>query len=172
MQRRHWLTLTTASCLALAFAACQPAGDETTMDQEPEESGAEATAAEGGHMEGVSVTLVPKNESGMAGTAIVREAPGDSMDVSLKLSGLSAGQDYPAHVHRGTCNSPGPVTAALESVTAGADTASSRGTVPDPRVESPGGDFLIQVHLPDGTPAACGMIPAHREGPSVDTTAG
>lgn len=162
--RRFGTALLMVTGLAVAAAACQPEGEEAGTTDEAAEM--EEKAVDGAPMEGVSVTLVPKNESGIAGTAIVRPADSDSLRVQLKLSGLTADQEYPAHVHQGTCDRGGAVQMALQSVAAVADTASSVTTVRDPRIRAADGDFMIQVHLPDGSPAACGLLPSSREAPT------
>lgn len=102
--------------------------------------------------------------------------------VTLELEGLAAGQSHPAHIHRGSCDSPGGVAIPLEAVTAGDDgTGSSTTTItPEQMKEAHGGgddakkgegkkkgekgkhhpSLLIMVHQPGGTPAACGDISA------------
>lgn len=133
----------------------------------------------------VTVTLSPVNESGISGTAVLADAA-DAEEprahrVTLELSGLEAGQTYPAHVHGGSCEEGGGVVVALESVTAEGAMASAT-TILTPEMvamaaagdeptemaaeegegeemEKPHGPLFIQVHLPDGTPAACGDVP-------------
>lgn len=130
----------------------------------------------------VTVTLESKNDSGITGTAVLAAAPEaespDAHTVTLELSGLEAGQTYPAHIHGGTCDEGGGVVAALESVAAEAEMASATTTItPDQLAmgetadeptemaaeeeegEEAHGPLFIQVHLPDGTPAACGNVP-------------
>lgn len=129
----------------------------------------------------VTVTLEAKNDSGITGTAVLAAAPGaetpDAHTVTLELSGVEAGQTYPAHIHGGTCEEGGGVVAALESVAAEGQMASATTTItPDQLAMGETGDeptemaaeegeerghgpLFIQVHLPDGTPAACGNVP-------------
>ena len=165
-------TLRTTATLALVTLAAACAQGEQTADEAA--AGEDTAAAEamsgaeaGGHAMGTSVALAPRNESGIAGTAVLAPAAGDSMVVELSLSGLTAGESYPAHIHEGACASPGSVVVGLESVAASADTARSSTRLVDPRAADPAGPFLVMAHLPDGTPAACGDIPTDREPPAT-----
>lgn len=108
-------------------------------------------------MEKVSVTLSPKNQSGVQGTAVIGRRA-DSVQIRLMLSGLSAGTSYPAHVHEGTCETGGGVATALTEIAADDTTATSATTFPASAV-SPDGAYFLQAHRPDGTPAACGDVP-------------
>lgn len=167
-------TLGTTATLTLGLLAAACAGGEQAKDEAG--AGMDTAAAEtmaggeapgGGHAMGTSVALAPRNESGIAGTAVLTPAAGDSLVVELSLSGLTAGQSYPAHVHHGTCSSPGSVAVGLESVAASAETGRSRTRLVDPRASDSAGPYLVMAHLPDGTPAACGEIPTEREPPAT-----
>ena len=50
----------------------------------------------------IVLTLDPQNRSGVGGTAtLVRH--GDTTEVQLALTGNKPGEQYPAHIHQGTC---------------------------------------------------------------------
>lgn len=138
-----------------------------------------------------TVTLASANDSGITGTAVLAAAAEDERpdahSITLELSGVEAGQTYPAHIHGGTCEEGGGVVAALEPVVAEGQMASATTVItPDQLAMADTGDepaemaaeegeeeeheghgpLFIQVHLPDGTPAACGNVPMkeHEEG--------
>jgi hypothetical protein len=111
----------------------------------------------------VNVTLAAKNRSGITGTATLTKM-GDSTQVMETLNGGRNGTKYPSHIHAGTCASPGAVVAPLGSVSVGADKSGSAttmvltATLDSARAKF--GSLLVQSHLPNMRPAACGDIPA------------
>ena len=100
MHRRSTL-FATAVCAALAVAP--PLGAQDGPDDGMEED--------------LTITLEPTNDSGIRGTAVLRDEPdamgGPSHSVTLELTGLEPGGTYPAHVHSGTCATDGGVVTAL-----------------------------------------------------------
>lgn len=80
-------------------------------------SASDSTTAAGGH----TVQLQSENNSGLTGSAVLAPA-GSGTRVTLTLvppAGSSAsGQSHVAHIHAGTCASPGAVVAPLGTVTA------------------------------------------------------
>ena len=75
------------------------------------------------------VNLSPLNNSGISGTAEIAHSEED-VTVVLQMSGLEAGDRYPAHIHSGSCEEQGPVAASLSAVEATEDgTGSSTTTV-------------------------------------------
>jgi Cu/Zn superoxide dismutase len=165
MKRSGWLAmLLVAPFLAACAQGGDAGGDQMAQDTAQETAATDAEA--GDMMEGTSVALAPKNESGVAGTAVLTSAEGDSLDVALSLSGVKDGESYPAHVHEGSCQEPGGVVSGLTEVTADGTTGTSTTRVPDPRAGDAAGPFLVMAHLPDGTPAACGDIPTEMEPPA------
>lgn len=159
MRNRSWTPLLLAAVVGLI--ACGEGADQQAETKEGQaEAMAEneqATQQAQGAMKEVSVTLSPKNQSGIQGTAVIGRRA-DSVQVRLMLSGLSAGTRYPAHVHEGTCEAGGGVATALTEVAAEDTTATSATTFPA-SVVSPDSAYFLQAHLPDGTPAACGDVP-------------
>jgi hypothetical protein len=110
-----------------------------------------------------TVHMSAKNNSGITGTVLV-EAKGDSTTLVVTLDGAKSGSSYPTHIHRGACTEPGSVVVPLTSVTVGANgTGTSRTTVATKTLEDArkaAGSILVQSHQPDGTPAACGVLPS------------
>lgn len=129
----------------------------------------EDTAARaGGTGQAVDVTLAPKNETGIDGEARLHHH-GDSVHVSLRLAGLESGASYPAHIHRGSCQEGGGVAAGLTSVSAVDTTTGTSETTIAAGQLSMDESYFLQAHLPDGTPAACGDVPAHDGGSTGDS---
>jgi hypothetical protein len=110
-----------------------------------------------------NVALAAKNNSGITGSAVLTRS-GDSTSVALTLNGATSGTAYPSHIHFGTCDQPGGVVAPLTSVTAGANGSGSSTTMVATAAldaaRQAHGALLVQSHQPNGTPAACGAIPA------------
>ena len=161
----------TALVVPLAVMACaEQDGEQGAM--EGEQAGGEQMAAATGQQTAGSteVALSSKNDSGITGTA--RLTPrGDSVAVRLSLSGLTEGDGYAAHVHEGSCDSGGGVAVGLNPVTGQADgSGTSTKTVAGSALA--GGQRYIQAHLPNGTPAACGDVPADLGTAGADTASG
>lgn len=133
----------------------EPITDETGMPDVPDldEPGlgeAEALPAE--------VGLEAKAESGITGTATVLPTA-DGVEVALGLDGLTAGQTYTSHIHRGTCDDDLGVVAPLEDIAADGETARVTTTVGQSMLDPTAESLFIQVHGADGTPVACGELP-------------
>lgn len=56
----------------------------------------------------VTISLSSQNNSGISGTASLRELQG-KVAVSLNLTGSPANSSHPAHIHAGSCPEPGLV---------------------------------------------------------------
>jgi hypothetical protein len=111
----------------------------------------------------VSVALASKNNSSITGSAVLTRS-GDSTSVALTLNGGTSGTTYPSHIHFGTCDQPGGVVVALTGVTAAANGSGTSTTMVAnamlDHARQEHGSLLVQSHQPNGTPAACGAIPA------------
>ena len=138
----------------LAAVAC---GGEKPARQTAASAPPAATAAP-------RITMATRNSSGITGSAMLA-ASGDSTTITVALHGVAPGQTYASHVHAGGCDKPGAMLIPLTSVVAGADSAgTSTTTIATARLDSARtqhGALLVQSHLPSGTPAACGDLPAH-----------
>ena len=60
----------------------------------------------------VQVALSTQNASGETGMASLREVNGN-IEVTLTLTGQPGGEPQPAHIHKGTCPTPGTVLSTL-----------------------------------------------------------
>lgn len=141
-------TAATAAVTLTSFAliAC---GGETSQQQ--------ASAATSGSASQYSASVSPKNDSGMQGHVMVSTGS-DALTIKLEVLGLKGGTEYPAHLHRGTCASGGDVVAELEPPTvASVGLGSSLTELPSDEMQA-GEPYFVQVHLPDGTPAACADV--------------
>lgn len=152
-----------AATLTVAFlaAGCAEQGQQQAAEDTAAaaEDTAAAATADTSPADAREVTLSAKNQSGVTGTA-GWTVEGDSVTFDLSLEGLEPNQQYPAHVHQGSCEAGGGVAAGLNPVAADADgTGEGSATVARSGFSS-GQTYFVQVHLPDGTPAACGDLPA------------
>lgn len=85
-------------------------------------------------------------------------AGSDSLTIKLEVLGLEGGTEYPAHLHNGTCERGGEVVADLNSPTVASVGLGSSLTALPPDVMQDGQPYFVQVHRPDGTPAACADV--------------
>lgn len=132
---------------------------ETAEEEMPGAEQQQTTAERDTAMEGGDeIELEERNQSGISGNA-EWSAQGDSVEFTLSMDGLEQGQQYPAHVHQGDCASGGGVAVGLNPVSATDGGGESTATVARTSF-SAGQNYFVQVHLPDGTPAACGDLPA------------
>lgn len=161
-QTRFFAMLAIAGAFTLAACAegqdegemAEPITDETGMPDVPglDDPG----LAEAGPVE---VGLEAKAESGITGSAILTPIA-DGVEVSLDLDGLTAGETYSAHLHRGACDNDMGVVAPLEDVSASDETGQSTTTIGTSMLDPTAESLFVQVHSADGTPIACGDVPA------------
>lgn len=141
-----------------AAAVAAPAGAPDAPDRVPlDRPSADTTMVE----------LSPKNDTGIRARARLVHGE-DQLRVAVAAVGIDAGEEYPAHIHQGTCDEGGGVAAGLEPVQKESeddDAGTSVSTVSmetlkeaKEEAESEHPSFFLQIHLPDGTPAACGDI--------------
>ncbi len=111
----------------------------------------------------VTVNLATRNESGVSGSAVL-STRGDSTVIELTLRGGKPSASLLSHVHFGTCREPGGVVVALAPVMVGPDSSgSSRTSVATAALDDARkahGSLLIQTHMADMRPAACGELPS------------
>lgn len=145
---------------AFVLGACQKGTDEGEMAEPIDETGAPAVE-EPGLDEGVpsEVGLEAKAESGITGTATVLPTA-SGVEVAIDLDGLTPGQTYTSHIHRGTCDDDLGVVAPLEDIAAAGETARVTTTVGESMLDPTAESLFIQVHGADGAAIACGNIPA------------
>lgn len=137
-----------AAVSALCFAVVACSGGDTSQ---------ETAASTGGSASQFSASVAPKNDSGMQGHVMVSTGS-DSLTIKLEVLGLKSGTAYPAHLHRGSCAEGGEVLAELNSPTVASVGLGSSLTALSPDVMESGQPYFVQVHLPDGTPAACADV--------------
>lgn len=119
----------------------------------------QAAAAEVANREALppSSPILPLGIPELSGQVTVTRV-GDTLDIEIRLSGLTAETDLAAHVHRGVCAEGGPVAAALSPVEHGMDGVGiSRTAVPAtslPATEP----LFVQIHGGTGAPVACGDL--------------
>ena len=144
------LALVTAASFALV--ACS--GGDTSQQQEQQ-----ASVSGSGSMSGsqYSASVSAKNESGMQGHVIV-SAGSDALTIKLEVLGLKGGAEYPTHLHSGTCEEGGDVVAELSSPTVASVGLGSSLTELSPDAMQAGQTYFVQLHQPDGTPAACANV--------------
>lgn len=169
------LLITALPAFACGGAETEQEAQEEQMGEMGEMEPAETEAASEPAMATGSATLqlTALNNSGISGTASVSHTA-DSVTVTMDLTGLTEGETYSAHIHQGSCEQQGPVVAPLSSVEAEAGGAGSATTTlsMDQLTSGEGeamgegegmqegeahemGNYYVQVHFPDGTPAAC-----------------
>jgi hypothetical protein len=162
MSRSTRILAALALTSAFVLGACQEGTDEGEM-AEPitDETGMPDVIDERLDEEAlpVEVGLEAKAESGITGTATVLPVS-DGVEVALDLNGLTAGQTYMSHIHRGTCDDDRGVVAPLDDIAADGETARGTTTIGQSMLDPSAASLFIQVHGADGTPVACGGIPA------------
>ena len=167
------------ACLPLVVAACGGGDEEETaatadtgavttapapapMDTGGMAAGMDTGMAAAGGMN--SVTLSPVGNSGVSGTATVTEQGAQTV-VALNLMGAPGAGTHAAHIHTGTCDSPGAVVAPLQSVSVDASgTGTSTTTLDIPMATVMNGQHIVAAHEAGGSPGSpvvCGAIPAH-----------
>ena len=141
------LALVTAGSFALV--ACS--GGDTSQQQ----ASASGSGSASGSQYSGSVSAM--NESGMQGHVTV-SAGSDALTIKLEVLGLKGGTEYPTHLHSGTCEEGGEVVAELEPPTVASVGLGSSLTELSPDEMQAGQPYFVQLHQPDGTPAACANV--------------
>lgn len=163
MRRSGWMSLLVG--LVATLVACGGGGDQQAKmaaEKEHATAGQQTQATKQAPQQGpvaVTVSLSTKNNSGLEGEAKLRRR-GESFQVALLLQGLSPKGEYPAHIHEGTCQAGGGVATALAPVSSDGNKIGTSQSTVDATVLSPDTSYFLQAHLPNGTPAACGNVPA------------
>lgn len=140
--------------LALAIAACGDA--PPPPDAEAPEVGAPAAEEPAPP----TIPLTASNDSGVSGEATAMHLH-DIVVVVVELEGISDAGEYAAHIHSGSCEEGGPVSAALNPVVGLADGTGASNTTLDVTEVEQDQPLFIQVHGAGGSPIACGNIEGH-----------
>ena len=174
----------------VATRGCQQAEQQAEGEQAQQMEAASEGEMAGGAMS--SIELAALNNSGITGMAQLSHTA-DDLTVTLDMEGLTAGESYMAHIHKGTCEQGGPPVVTLQAIEAQDGTGTSTTMVAmselmaddemaddemaeDDMAEEGMGEgemmdghemmdgemtgYYIQVHNPDGSPAACANIKA------------
>lgn len=147
--------MTARTLTAFALATLLAAAGGCTSDAPANDTGGESSASST-----FNVSLSPIGESGVQGLTTV--SPGPTVTFKLELMGLTSGETYTAALHAGTCESPGAKVADLNTATSGAIGIGSSVTPVERDAMEDADRLHVQAHLPDGTLAACGDVPADR----------
>lgn len=130
-----------------------------------------AFVSSAGAQESLSVTLDSFEGFSITGSATLTETADGYTEVSMEGAGLTDGETHANHIHDGTGCGDGEYGGVAASLTAlepsGGDTASATTTVTAldagdaiTFAEIADGNHVLVIHEADGTPAACGAIPA------------
>lgn len=152
----------------VSLAACaQDAGEEDVAADTTAAGNTTATDQGGPPMDPQVTNLDDVNDSGIEGEATATHSAQDAtVSILLKGDKAQANVTYPAHIHSGKCDAPGPVVVALEDV----KNLQSSKTIQVSSLPQ-GQPLLIQVHDASGKAVACGNMKGHDEG-SASTTHG
>ena len=144
----------TVVAVSLALMAC---GGEDTMMGDTAGGGLDTAATTG---MGATFQAMAVENSGVTADVTLNPS-GQQTSVSMHVNGAPANAALPAHVHTGTCENKGPAVAPLDSVrTDASGMGMLNATVSMPFDSLNNGQHFVQVHLPNGQPAACGNVPA------------
>jgi hypothetical protein len=128
---------------------------EAATIEDPELIGALAGAFEDG-TDPLPVTLESVNQSGVEGRATAIQTD-DSLQLNLMVQGLPREGEYPAHIHRGSCETGGGVIVALNPVLVETDGMGRSTTMLAADRLPPDASHFVQVHGPSGV-LACGDV--------------
>lgn len=147
--------------LALALMACGGADDAATDTMMGDTAGGGLdTMTTGGTGTTATFQAMAVDNSGVTAD-VTLNASGEQTTVTMHVTGAPANATLPAHVHSGTCENKGPAVAPLDSVSTDATGMGMlNATVNLPFTTVSNGQHFVQLHLPNGQPAACGNVPA------------
>jgi hypothetical protein len=156
-----------ALAAAISIAACAQDAEEEAAPADTTAAANTAGTPEGPPADPQVTGLDAVNNSGIEGEATATHSAQDAtVSILLKGDNAKADQTYPAHIHSGTCDAPGPVVVALEDV----KNLQSSKTIQVSQLPQ-GQPLLIQVHNQGGQPVACGNMKGHDEGGARDGAA-
>jgi len=107
----------------------------------------------------VTVTLDTQNKSGESGTATITDDNGKAK-VVITVTGEAASASQPAHIHIGSCPTPGDVKYPLTNVTKGKSESTLTLSINELMAQLP---LAVNIHKSAGdltTYVACGNIMA------------
>ncbi len=143
--------------VAAPLAACSGGNEQNSgMAQDTLQTPAMGQSNATANQAPVRVTLDAKNNSGVTGDASLTTV-GDSAIVDVRVQGATESGSFPAHIHTGTCDSPGPVQVPLTNLDVANGMGASTTSIKMSDVPQ-GQPLLIMVHKPSGQPIACGPL--------------
>ena len=153
MGNRH---LIAALALAAGLGACHKNYDTDSGNPAPAYKASASDSA--GMSMAHTVQLQSQNNSGMTGSAVLTPS-GSETKVELTLvtpaGGTAGGQSHVAHIHTGTCDSPGPIVAPLGVVSATGQTfAPITKTVAIPAATLMDGQHIVAAHATEDETSA------------------
>jgi hypothetical protein len=168
---RTLAALSATMILPFALVACGP-GDDADLDTADDLGTPAATPAPETppaattDMEEMTIPFAPVGASTVMGEVVVDdENDGQATEITVRLTGSTAGAVHQGHIHTGTCDAPGEVVAPLEPVTIGDDgNGEATVTASLPTMTVANGTHIVLYHEAGGTPGApvaCAAIPAH-----------
>jgi hypothetical protein len=151
MSNRH---LIAALALAASLGACHKNYDTDNPAPAYKASASDSAGRTMAH----TVQLQSENNSGITGTAVLTPS-GTDTKVMLTLTppagGSASGQAHVAHIHTGTCASPGPIVAPLGTVAATGQTfAPLTKTVSIPAATLMDGQHIVAAHATEDESSA------------------
>jgi len=167
---RTFAALSAAAILPFALAACGPADDAAMTDDAgaPAATPAPAeTPAATMDMPEMTAAFTPVGESTLGGEVVIDDADdGQATEVTVRLTGSTAGAVHQGHIHTGTCDAPGSAVQPLDPITVGEDGSGEiTTTVNIPTMTVANGSHIVAYHEANGSPGAtvvCAAIPAHQ----------
>lgn len=159
------LRISLVSGLVLALAACPPAEDRPAAGVAVNDT--LAVRADTPRVDQIddraeTVSMGEMHDSGVTGEAHVTPRNGET-HVHLMIQGARPNATAQAHIHRGTCDTQGPVAHSLSAVdTNQQGRGESETTVGTAATGIFDGNHFVQVHTAGqepGPPTACGDIP-------------
>ncbi len=126
---------------------------------------ASVTSAQGGS---ITVPLAAENNSGQTGTATLT-AMGDQTQVVINVPAGPGGTPQPAHIHDGTCASPGKVVWPLTNVVDGKSTTMVNAKLSDIAT----GGYLVNIHKSAAEVnvyTSCGQVPQQAGSAAAQST--
>lgn len=152
-----------AIAVTLFVGACEGRQDETgelaeAIEETERSADAERPLEDEPESEGSQALLEPRDGSGISGTVASRWQEGTAR-IRVALESTEPGARYLGHLHRGTCEEPGPQVVALEPFTRTPNGPTISETTIDTARLDPGTRYFVQVHGSEHAVVACGSLP-------------
>jgi hypothetical protein len=114
----------------------------------------------------IMITMNAVGSSGVTGTAEITKGD-QSFTVKLTLKGMKPSSQHANHIHKGSCEKPGPIDKALTTISADASGSGTATTTVPSAFVPPAEGWYVNVHTgPDitqpgqGAAISCGDVPS------------